>query len=86
LWRTVILARNTGVKDLIGKDNALCSHASGPRHRYAAAGTEGWGESDVEEIVGGLERLYSDTDSYTLVGKWRVWLLQTRTWAIMRAG
>jgi len=64
----VILARNTGrQRPSLAKTTPMFSRIR-PRHRLRCAGTEGWGESDVEEIVGGLERLYSDSGFAQRIG------------------
>jgi glycosyltransferase involved in cell wall biosynthesis len=57
----VILAANTGVKDLIAAGNCLPLTRQQPVRDFPLCGTEGWGESDVEEIVDALERLYGDS-------------------------
>ena len=54
----VILSANTGHLDLIGRDNCyVLSRQAAIDTRY---GAEGWGESDVEEIVEKLEAAYTD--------------------------
>jgi glycosyltransferase involved in cell wall biosynthesis len=79
----VILAANTGVKDLIGQGNCLPLTRQAPVRDYALPGTEGWGESDVEEIVAALERLYTDTALRKQIGETGSnWLVQEgRTWS-----
>ena len=79
----VILAHNTGMRDLIDTDNCLALRS---QHRVNAIepdlGTEGWGESDVEEIVAALERLYTDTQLRKRIGaRGAEWILERgRTW------
>jgi len=50
---------------------------------YPLAGTEGWGESDVEEILEALERLYSDTALRKGIGEaGAAWIVEKgRTWS-----
>jgi glycosyltransferase involved in cell wall biosynthesis len=78
----VILAANTGVKDLIAAENALVLTRQTPVSGYGHAGTEGWGESDVEEIVEALERLYSDSVLRKRIGaRGAEWIVsEDRTW------
>lgn len=79
----VILAPNTGVKDLIAEGNSLALTRQQPVRDYPHAGTEGWGESDVEEMLDSLERLYSDTALRKKIGETGAgWLLgEGRTWS-----
>jgi glycosyltransferase involved in cell wall biosynthesis len=72
----VILAANTGVKDLIAEGNSLPLTRQRTVRDYPLAGTEGWGESDVEEIVEALERLYSDTALRRRIGEAPVWIVE----------
>jgi len=78
----VILADNTGTRDLVDADNcvALTSQASVPGQ--PGWGTEGWGESSVEEIVAALEMLYTDTHSRKRIGaRGAEWIIERRrTW------
>ena len=47
----VILANNTGTRDLIDTDNCLALTSQDPVTGPDGFGTDGWGESRVEEIV-----------------------------------
>lgn len=79
----VILARNTGMHDLIGDGNCVpLDRQSSVAADLAGGGTEGWGESDVDEIVEALERLYSDTALRRRIGMTgAAWIVeQERTW------
>lgn len=80
----VILADNTGTRDLIGVGNciALTSQDPVPREPGWDTGTDGWGESRVEEIVESLERLYTDSQMRKRIGaRGAEWILeQHRTW------
>lgn len=64
----VIAAYNTGMKDLLTLTNSLPLMRQGPVAGIAGAGTEGWGESDVEEIVAALERVYTQRESCRELG------------------
>ena len=78
----VIAAANTGVLDLISDGNVLALMRQTPAHD-AAWGTEGWGESDLEEIIAALETLYTDTDKRAAIGRRGAeWIVEARrTWA-----
>jgi glycosyltransferase involved in cell wall biosynthesis len=80
----VVLAANTGVLDLIGKGNCLALQDQGKvTAAPAGIGTDGWGESKVDEIVDGLEKLYSDRQLRDQISQCGVdWMLANeRTWA-----
>ena len=55
-----ILAANTGQLDLIEGENCYPLGRQAPVAPRPEIGTEGWGESDVEEILDCLERAYAD--------------------------
>ena len=78
-----ILAANTGVKDLIAGGNSLPLTQQKTVHDHAHSGTEGWGESSVEEIVEALERLYTDTMLRRRIGAaGAAWIVEeARTWS-----
>jgi glycosyltransferase involved in cell wall biosynthesis len=74
-----ILAANTGVADLITADNCIALERQSP----VGAGSpshDGWGESDVEEILEALERLYISTDLRRAVGQAGSAFMRGRTW------
>jgi glycosyltransferase involved in cell wall biosynthesis len=78
----VILANNSGMRDLIDTDNCI---ALSVQNRVAGppdVATVGWGESSVEEIVEALETLYTDTQKRRRIGaRGAEWILQhRRTW------
>ena len=79
----VILAANTGVKDLIADGNSLPLTRQRQVRDYPLSGTQGWGESDVEEIVEALERLYTDTALRRRIGETgAAWIVgEGRTWS-----
>lgn len=78
----VIVADNTGVKDLIDGDNCIALRRQAPVAGFGEWETAGWGESDVEEIVAGLERFYADAAQRRRIGlQGAGWILaQGRTW------
>ena len=78
----VILANNSGMRDLICEDNcvALTTQDSvvGPK----GVGTDGWGESRIDEIIEALETLYVDTEKRRRVAaRGATWMIEhRRTW------
>jgi glycosyltransferase involved in cell wall biosynthesis len=56
-----ILSRNTGHIDLIEDDNCYPLNQQGELAGFEAGslGVPGWGESDVDEVVEALERVYA---------------------------
>lgn len=78
----VIVAANTGVKDIIDGGNCLALTKQKPIHDFTECGTEQWGESNVEEILQALERLYSDSSYRHKMGSdGAAWILaRGRTW------
>ena len=78
-----IIAKNTGVLDLVGDGNCIpLTHQAAIRD-FAPSGTDGWGESDVEEIVQALERLYADRELRDTIGRAGAgWMVkERRNWA-----
>ena len=75
----VILAANTGMKDIVDDGNCVALIEQKPNNDR---GMEQWGESDVEEIVQALERLYVDTSYRRKIGRdGAAWILaHERTW------
>ena len=57
----VILSNNTGMLDLAAVDNCMALRSQDPVRSKPGVGTDGWGETRVEEIVAALEKLYTDT-------------------------
>jgi glycosyltransferase involved in cell wall biosynthesis len=78
----VILANNTGVRDLVDAGNCVPLEYQSPVFGAAARGTEGWGESSVEEIIAALEMLYTDTRARAqIAARGAQWIVeQRRTW------
>jgi glycosyltransferase involved in cell wall biosynthesis len=79
----VVLAVNTGVLDLVGQDNCLPLQVQQPVVSVpGGSGTAGWGESNVDEIVEQLERMYSDSALRNRIGKQgSEWIITNeRTW------
>jgi glycosyltransferase involved in cell wall biosynthesis len=78
----VIVASNSGTRDLIDGDNCIALTAQGPVGGESGLGTDGWGESDVGEMVAALERLYTDTAARKRIGqRGAAWIVEhRRTW------
>ncbi|MGI0489742.1 tetratricopeptide repeat protein [Pantanalinema rosaneae CENA516] len=55
-----ILSANTGHLDLIRHNLGYPLRSQAAVKSFAGVGTEGWGESDLEEVVETLERIYRD--------------------------
>jgi glycosyltransferase involved in cell wall biosynthesis len=79
----VVIAANTGMKDLIDEGNCLPLMKQDAIRDFTECGTEGWGESDLEEMVQALEKLYADTSYRQKIGSdGAAWIVaQGRTWA-----
>jgi glycosyltransferase involved in cell wall biosynthesis len=77
----VIVGRNTGMTDLIADGNCVTLNRQTPVIHPHGWGTEGWGESDVAEIVAALEELYADREKRDRIGAAGAAFMQTRTWA-----
>jgi tetratricopeptide (TPR) repeat protein/glycosyltransferase involved in cell wall biosynthesis len=78
-----ILSMNTGHLDLIRDDRCYPLKTQRPvlgNEQYR--GTEGWGESDVEEVVEMLEAVYGDRAEATRRGNAAAQFMQDWTWEI----
>jgi glycosyltransferase involved in cell wall biosynthesis len=79
----VILAANTGVLDLARDSNCVPLKRQARIKNFGPSGTDGWGESDVEEILEALEMLYTDASRRRNIG-WAAaeWIAKEgRNWA-----
>lgn len=78
----VIVANNTGTKEIIDGDNCVALTSQDRVTGEPETGTDGWGESRVEEIVAALEKLYSDTQMRKRIGaRGAQWIVEhRRTW------
>jgi glycosyltransferase involved in cell wall biosynthesis len=74
----VIVGRNTGLLDLIQDGNCLALERQGP---VAGVTMEGWGESDVEEILDALEAFHASKELRQRIGGAGHAFMQTRSWA-----
>ena len=79
----VIVAANTGVRDIIDAGNCIPLMHQRPVLDFTECGTESWGESDVGEILDALERLYADSSLRNKIGRaGAAWILaRGRTWS-----
>lgn len=65
-----VLSDNTGHRDLIAGDNCLAVRQQRPIAPVGGLrGTEGWGESDPEDIAAALERIYDDRQAAADIGR-----------------
>lgn len=79
----VIAAFNTGMRDLLTPENALILTRQGPV-AMPGVGTEGWGESDVEEILAHMEWAYQHRAEARALGLAASQWLESngRTWQV----
>ncbi len=73
-----ILSANTGHLDLIGDGN--CRPLTRQNPVSADFGAQGWGESDVEEILEALEEVWRDRDAAQRVGLRGAAFMENLTW------
>jgi len=80
----VIVAENTGMKDLIVEDNCIHLSRQGPVQQQSPNhSSEGWGESSIDEIVEALEMVYADQQCREAIGAAGArWIREHRTWQI----
>ncbi len=77
-----ILSANTGHKDLIDPERCYVLQQQGPVLPVAPIrSTEGWGESDLEEILETLETVYSDRATAQAKGQRGAAWIAPYTWA-----
>lgn len=78
-----ILSRNTGHLDLIEDGNCYALDTQGALEGKEAGfgDVAGWGESDVDEIVEALERIYTDREAARATGLAGAETLKRLTWA-----
>ena len=77
----VIVANNTGVKDVIRGSNCIALTRQTAVNHPEDRGSEGWGESDVDEIIAALEALYHSRETRRDVGAAAAEFMRHRTWA-----
>jgi glycosyltransferase involved in cell wall biosynthesis len=75
-----IVASNTGVKDIVADGNCLALQRQSRVGGDAGRNTEGWGESDVDEILDALERLYTSAALRREIGAQGAAYMARRTW------
>lgn len=76
----VILGCNTGARDLVAGANCLPLLRQGAAQNPNGRGSEGWGESDVEEIVAALETLFQSVEKRRQIGAAAAQFMRSRTW------
>jgi tetratricopeptide (TPR) repeat protein/glycosyltransferase involved in cell wall biosynthesis len=76
-----ILSANTGHLDLIGSDRCYPLQTQGSvKPTPLFRGTDGWGESDVEEVVEALEQVYRDRPQAKQRAQAAATFMQDWTW------
>ena len=75
----VILSENTGHLDLIGSHRTI-SLTEQSRVSLPGTGTEGWGESSVDEIVESLDNAYRDRQEAQDIGRRAALFMRTWSW------
>jgi glycosyltransferase involved in cell wall biosynthesis len=77
-----IVGRNSGMVDVIGKDNCVVLETQRKCINPQGWGTDGWGESDVDEIVQHLENLFQSRNYRKTIGfNGAKWIHENRrTW------
>jgi glycosyltransferase involved in cell wall biosynthesis len=76
----VIIPANTGMRDLIEPGNSIVLRQQKPIRGAEGRGTEGWGDSSVDEIVAALEALYASRELRQTLGAAAAQFMQSRTW------
>jgi glycosyltransferase involved in cell wall biosynthesis/Flp pilus assembly protein TadD len=77
----VILSANTGHLDLMTPDNSLALTRQSPVTAPVPLGMEGWGNSDIDEIVDRLEILYHDRELAFAMGQRGAQRLAQLSWS-----
>ena len=62
-----IVSNNTGHRDLVATGGAFALNRQGPL-AIPGKGTDGWGESDIDEIVAMLDAVWADRENAKAVG------------------
>ncbi|HLJ63488.1 MAG TPA: glycosyltransferase family 4 protein [Stellaceae bacterium] len=76
-----ILSANTGHLDLMGDGISLPLRRQRPIPRFTNCGTEGWGESDTEEMVEALEFLWQNRAAAQEMGDKGAAFMKGLSWA-----
>jgi len=76
-----ILSANTGHLDIIREGICLPLHRQRTAIDVTGDGTEGWGESDVDELVEAPEPIWQDRRTASEIGARAAAHLQTMTWS-----
>ncbi len=77
-----IISANTGHLDIVGDRHCYpLRHQSPAKPRGPFVGVEGWGESEVNEVVAALEQVYQDRTEAKQKGAAAAEFMQDWTWA-----
>ncbi|MDY7023328.1 MAG: glycosyltransferase, partial [Cyanobacteriota bacterium] len=77
-----ILSANTGHLDLLGEHCYSLQHQNSVEPLQFATGTEGWGESSLEEVLEALENVYQNRSEAQQRGQQGAKWMQNWTWEI----
>jgi len=77
---STILSANTGHLDLLRHNLGYPLYAQRPIHGSSAFGTDGWGETDVEEVVETLEWIYTNRQEASYRSSAAIEFLREWTW------
>jgi glycosyltransferase involved in cell wall biosynthesis len=80
-----IVAANTGQLDLVDSGACYPLRRQGPVGSRDGRGTEGWGESDVDEIVEALETVWRDRAAARAMGERGAAFMHAHSWATQMA-
>ncbi|MDP7039982.1 MAG: glycosyltransferase family 4 protein [Myxococcota bacterium] len=75
----VIISENTGHLDLAKPECVFGLKTQGPVS-FGDVGTEGWGESSVDEMIAALEKVYQDQDAAWVLGQKAHHMMQDWSW------
>jgi len=76
----VIIPNNTGMRDLIEPGNSIVLQGQAPIKGAEGRGTQGWGDSSIDEIVAALEALYDSSELRERLGSAAARYMRARTW------
>jgi glycosyltransferase involved in cell wall biosynthesis len=76
----VIFPNNTGMRDLIEPGNSIVLQGQAAIKGAEGRGTQGWGDSSIDEIVAALEALYDSSELRERLGSAAARFMRARTW------
>lgn len=76
----VVLSDNTGHKDIIDDDRCYALRRQGPVAAPPGWGSDGWGESEVDELDAALEAIWRDRDEAARRGQAAAAAMEALSW------